>query len=109
MPPGTSTAINQRRLEVLQDDPSTRYCQQGIIPIDNTLIDHAGEMIEDAGWFWDHAEERYKIAHDYLFVNYVCTNGKHYPLEFRRFQKRDVLCELKDPLPRSHALVPGVD
>ena len=31
----------------------------------------------------------YKIAHDYLFVNYVCTNGKHYPLEFRRFQKKD--------------------
>ena len=82
-------AINQRRLDLLQQDPSTRYCEQGIIPIDNTLIDHAGESIEDAGWFWDHAEERYKIAHDYLFVNYVCSNGKHYPLEFRRFQKQD--------------------
>ena len=81
--------INQRRLEILQEDPSTRYCSQGVIPIDNTLIDHAGELIEDAGWFWDHAEERYKVAHDYLFVNYVCTNGKHYPLEFRRFQKKD--------------------
>ena len=61
--------MNQRRLDLLQGDPSTRYCAQGIIPIDNTLIDHAGKLIEDAGWFWDHAEERYKIAHDYLFVN----------------------------------------
>jgi DDE superfamily endonuclease len=79
--------INQRRLELLQEDPATRYSAQGIIPIDNTLIDHTGKLIEDAGWFWDHAEERYKIAHDDIFVNYVCTNGKHYPLDFRRFQK----------------------
>jgi len=79
--------INQRRLDYLQAEPSTRYSAQGVIPIDNTLIDHCGQLIEDVGWFWDHAEERYKIAHDYLIVNYVCTNGKHFPLDFRRFQK----------------------
>jgi DDE superfamily endonuclease len=84
--------INQRRLELLQQHPSTRYSAHGVIPLDNTLIDHAGQLIPDAGWFWDHAEERYKIAQDYLFVNYVCPNGKHYPLDFRRFQKKD-LCE----------------
>jgi hypothetical protein len=60
-----------------------------VIPLDNVLIDHTGKRIEDAGYFWDHAEERYKIAHDYLIVNYVCTSGKHYPLEFRRFVKRE--------------------
>jgi hypothetical protein len=53
------------------------------------LVDHDGKLIEDAGYFWDHAEQRYKIAHDYLIANYVCTSGKHYPLEFRRFVKRD--------------------
>src|SRR5581483_6399926 len=89
--------LNQRRLDDLQTDPSTRYSEQGVIPIDNTLIDHHGECIQDAGWFWDHAEERYKIAHDYIFANYVCTSGKHYPLDFRRFQKQD-LCEcLEEP------------
>jgi hypothetical protein len=84
--------VNQRRLDLLQQDPTLRYSAQGVIPIDNTLIDHCGELIPDVGWFWDHAEERYKIAHDYLIINYVCTNGKHFPLEFCRFQKRD-LCE----------------
>src|SRR5213075_1854354 len=39
--------INERRLDLLQDDPSTRYCAQGIIPIDNTLIGHDGMLIED--------------------------------------------------------------
>ena len=87
--------LNQRRLEFLQRTPDTRYSEHGVIPIDNTLIDHYGTCIEDVGWFWDHAEDRYKIAHDYLIVNYVCTSGKHYPLEFRCFQKQDQ-CEAQE-------------
>jgi hypothetical protein len=89
--------LNQRRLDFLQQESSTRYSAQGVIPIDNTLIDHCGQLIADAGWFWDHAEERYKIAHDYLIVNYVCTSGKHYPLDFRRFQKQDLCEDLEVP------------
>jgi hypothetical protein len=81
--------LNQQRLKWLQKDPSTRYSPQGVIALDNVLIDHDGKLIEDVGYFWDHAEDRYKIAHDYLIANYVCTSGKHYPLEFRRFIKRE--------------------
>src|SRR5436190_13501864 len=31
--------INLRRLHWLQDEPSTRYSQHGVIPIDNALVD----------------------------------------------------------------------
>jgi hypothetical protein len=81
-------ALNLQRIEWPQKSRETRFCQQGVIPIDNVLVDHAGKLIEDVGYFWDHAEQRYKIAHDYLIVNYVCPSGKHYPLEFYRFVKR---------------------
>jgi DDE superfamily endonuclease len=97
-------AVNQRRLDLLQQDPATRYSDHGVIPIDNTLVDHHGELIPDAGWFWDHAEDRYKIAQDYLFVNYVCPGGKHYPLDFRRFQKAARCQELKIPFKDHTAL-----
>lgn len=60
-----------------------------MIPIDNVLIDYDGQQIADVGWFWDHAEQRYKIAQDVLLVNYIYPSGKHYLLEFRRFQKRE--------------------
>ena len=76
-------------LELLQEDPATRYAEHGVIAMDDVLIDHDGKLIEDVGWFWDHAEDRAKIAHDYLFANYVCPSGQHYPLEFRRFKKRE--------------------
>jgi DDE superfamily endonuclease len=81
--------LNERRLAWHQHDPQTRYSERGIIPIDNTLVNHAGKLIEDAGYYWDHAEKRHKIAHDYLIANYVCPSGKHYALEFRRFRKRE--------------------
>jgi hypothetical protein len=82
-------ALNDRRLEWLQGDPKTRYSSRGVIAIDNTLVDHAGKLIEDVGWFWDHANERYVIAHDYMISNYVCVSGAHYPIEWRRFRKKD--------------------
>ena len=85
-------AVNRRRLELLQRDPATRYSAHGVIAIDNVLIDHDGYLIPDAGFLWDHSEQRYKIAQDYLFANYVCTSGKHYPLHFRRFCP-EYLCE----------------
>jgi hypothetical protein len=81
-------------LEWLQLEPSTRYSQQGVIAVDDTLIDHEGKLIEDVGWFWDHADQRHLIAQDLLIANYVCTSGKHYPLEFCRFRKKE-LCEAR--------------
>jgi len=86
--------LNEARIEWLQKDASTRFHHKGVIPIDNVLVDHSGKQIEDVGYFWDHAEQRYKIAQDYLIVNYVCPSDKHYPLEFRQFVKREP-CEAK--------------
>jgi hypothetical protein len=86
-------AFNQLRLDWLQQSSDTRYSKHGVIPIDNVLIDHSGKYIEDVGYFWDHAEQRNKIAHDYIIVNYVCTSGKHYPLEFYRFIKKEQCLE----------------
>ena len=79
--------LNDRRLQELQKDSRTRYSHRGVIPIDNTLINHDGKTIEDVGYFWDHAEQRNIIAHDYLISNYVTSAGYHYPIEFRRFRK----------------------
>ncbi len=82
-------AFNRQRLDWLQESSDTHYSPQGVIAIDNTLIDHSGKYIEDVGYFWDHAEQRNKIAHDYIIANYVCTSNKHYPLEFYRFVKKE--------------------
>jgi hypothetical protein len=90
--------LNDRRLEWLQRDPKTRDSPRGVIAIDHTLVDHEGKLIEDVGWFWDHADERSVIAHDYLISNYVCPSGAHYPIEWKRCKKREACAagEFKD-------------
>lgn len=85
-------ALNERRLAWLQRDPKTRSSSRGVIAIDNTLVDHAGQLIEDVGWFWDHADQRSVIAHDYVISNHVCPSGAHYPIAWRRLKKKDA-CE----------------
>ena len=97
-------AVNGRRLELLQEDPTTCYCEQGVIALDDVLIDHDGKQIKDVGWFWDHAEDRHKIAHDYLFANYVAPSGKHSPLDFRRFKKREQ-CEATGEIFEDHGVL----
>ena len=57
-----------------------------------------------SGGFGDHADERYKVAHDYLFVNYVCSSGKHVPLEFRLFKKREQ-CETEGEKFHDHGVL----
>ena len=93
--------LNEQRLRWLQEDQELRYTRRGVIALDNVLIDHHGKLIEDVGWFWDHAEKRNKIAHDYVFSNFVAPSGKHYPLEFRRFKKQDQCEEQAVPF-RNH-------
>ena len=44
------------------------YSHQGTIAVNNTLINHDGKYFEDVGYFLDHAEQRRKIAHDYIRV-----------------------------------------
>jgi hypothetical protein len=89
------TALNDRRLAWLQQAPRTRYSVRGVIAIDNTLVDHEGQLIDDVGWFWDHADERHVIAHDSVISHYVCPSGAHYPIEWRRFKKRET-CAAKE-------------
>ena len=81
--------LNEERLRFHQEDPQTRYSEYGSIALDDVLIDHEGQLIEEVGWLWDHAEKKNIIAHDYLIANYVCPSGKHYPIEFRRFIKEE--------------------
>ena len=82
-------AFNQKRLDWLQKSPDTRYSAQGVIPIDNVLIDHRGTYIEEVVYFMAHSGQRYKMAQDYIIAPYVFTCGKHYALSFTRLVKPD--------------------
>jgi hypothetical protein len=79
--------LNEARIDWHQEDASTRFSERGVIAIDNVLIDHYGKTITDVGYFWDHAEERHKIAHDYLLPITSARQASTIRCTFRRFRK----------------------
>jgi hypothetical protein len=84
------TALNEARIEMMQQSEDTRFHDRGVIGLDDALIDKTGKFIKDSGTFWDHSEQRYKHAQDVIIINYLNPfSGKRYPLEFRRFKKAD--------------------
>jgi len=83
-------AVNKARIAWLQQFDDTKFHERGIIALDDVLLEKSGKLIPDSGTFWDHSEERYKHAQDYILINYVHPfSKKHYPLEFKRFKKED--------------------
>lgn len=103
--PWDDEQLNRLRLEWVQQDPQLRYHRKGVIAIDNVLFAHSGEQIADVGWFWDHTDQRYLVAHDYVLAQYVAPSGKHYPLEFRRFVKRQQCQEQARPFQNHEQLL----
>lgn len=83
-------AMNEARIDWLQQFDDTKFHDRGVIAIDDSLIEKSGKYIKDSGTFWDHSDERYMHAQDLIITNYVNTiSGKHYPLDFRRFKKEE--------------------
>jgi len=95
--------LNATRINWLQQFEGTKFSQNGIIALDDVLLDSivalvapTGKHIDDVGIMYDHAKKRHILAHDLLFANYVDPkSGKHYPLDFRRFKKEDQ-CESEE-------------
>lgn len=86
--------LNDARIDWLQNNDTTCFNSRGIIALDDVLIEKTGTSIEDVGYLYDHTQKRTILAHDLLFVHYVnMKNGKHYPLEFRRFKKESQCTE----------------
>jgi hypothetical protein len=83
-------AMNEARIQWLQQFDDTKFHPRGIIPIDDVMVDKSGKYIKDSGTFWDHSEQRYKHAQDLIIINYVHPRSKkHYPLDYRRFKKEE--------------------
>jgi len=85
-------ALHERRLAWLQQAPQTRDSPRGVMAIDHTLGHHDGKLLDDAGGFWAHADQRHVLAHDSILSNSVCTSGAPYPIAWRRLTKR-AACE----------------
>ena len=51
-------AMNEPRLQWLQQFNDTQYLSRGAMTLDDVLLEKSGKHIPDSGTFWDHSEDR---------------------------------------------------
>ena len=80
-------AVNTERLQHLQHYNETRWCSDGILIIDDTLIEKTGKQIPCAGKFFDHCKKRF--VHGHCLVNMHYADSKtSYAIDYRLYLKR---------------------
>lgn len=84
--------LNAIRLGQLQTRPATRMRirgRKGVLGIDDTLLVHVGKHIEEVSKLWDHANDRYVLAHNLVNL-YYSDDRVDYPIDFELWEPPDV-------------------
>lgn len=80
--------LNDKRLELLQSSPDTRWNKKGVVSIDDTLLRKTGKKMPGAGKLFDHANGNYVHAQNIVTSSYV-DNYKEYPINLKQYFKHD--------------------
>jgi hypothetical protein len=79
--------VNTERLQHLQHYNETRWCSEGILILDDTLIEKTGKQIPCAGRFFDHCKKRFVYGHCLLNMHYADSKTS-YAIDYRLYLKR---------------------
>jgi len=79
--------LNRRRLEMLQSIKEMRWRREGVVAIDDSLLQKAGRKMPGAGKFWDPNSNSYVHAQCLVTSHYVDLE-KDYPIDYRQYFKR---------------------
>ena len=87
--PFSLTAVNERRLAVLDRVPDTRLKPKGVLSVDDTLLTHYGHHFDQIAKLYDHSQERYVWAHNLVTLHYS-DDQTDYPLLFELWRPADL-------------------
>lgn len=81
--------LNQFRLGVLERLPETRIKPKGVLSVDDTLLTHYGQDLEQIAKLFDHVTGTYVWAHDLVTLHYS-DDDTDYPLLFQLWEPVDL-------------------
>jgi len=87
--PFSLEALNQARLQVLEERPRTQRKHNGVLSVDDTLLTHYGEHFDQIAVLRDPIQERFVWAHNLVTLHYS-DEETDYPLRFRLWLPPDV-------------------
>ena len=67
--------LNASRLAVLEDIPETQRKPEGVLSLDDTLLQHYGQHFEEIAKLYDHVSGTYVWAHDLVLQRKVTSKN----------------------------------
>jgi hypothetical protein len=87
--PFSLNQLNQARLEMLARFPATRVKPKGVLSVDDTLLTHYGQDLEQIAKLFDHVTRAYVWAHDLVTLHYS-DDDTDYPALFQLWEPVDL-------------------
>src|SRR5690606_13849862 len=82
------TTFGRKRVERLQQDPSTRLTEGDVVNLDDTHSAHPyAKNLPFLSWLYDHSTKAYVWATNLVVIQAVLKSGLEYPLFYRVWHK----------------------
>lgn len=83
--------VLEKTVSVIKQLPADRrFTTDGLLILDDTLIEKYGKTMEGSGKLWDHSQSRWlEHAHNLVGLVYGNHTGLRYPLQFGLYRKED--------------------
>lgn len=80
--------LNQVRLQVMLAETikQRRKMKDSVLPIDDTLCEHVGNLFEYVDRHYNHTEQTYPLAHNLVTAHYV-SGAVRFPVDYRLYQR----------------------
>jgi hypothetical protein len=85
----SATAINQRRLQLLRQNPATTPKRHSVLILDDTHNEKYGEHFPLLGQWYIPSAKRYGLSHNVVTIHYA-DRQVDYPLDLRWYEQMDI-------------------
>ena len=80
--------VNEYRLEYMlqETNQQRRSAKYSVLPIDDTLCEHVGNLFEYVDKHYNHSDQSYPLAHNLVTAHYV-SGPVRFPVDFRLYRR----------------------
>lgn len=90
----TAAELNQERLNYMveQTAKQRRKVKDSVLPIDDTMCEHVGNLFDYVARHYNHTDGSFPIAHNLVTAHYV-SGAVRFPVDFRLYRRYEELTQ----------------
>lgn len=92
-----STELNQERLSYMlnQTEKQRRKAKDSVLPIDDTMCEHVGDLFDYVARHYNHTNQSYPIGHNLVTAHYV-SGAVRFPIDYRLYRRYEEVTQWEE-------------